>query len=503
MKRKFIYFITALVMAFTLSIGGVGNSYIKAEASSGVLDPLWNTDASNWDNISRYLLLFATVTGAYIEPTLQGEIFAASQAADFLNFMLSDGYSEEEANAVIHGGGGFVRDGIRRDSDGNVTYSDEVSDLFYKYLCNFMDTENGYYVVETMSPEDFQPEWFSEEILYTNFVQTCKNLDFFYCIFSRSASTNVITKISFLKFSGDYFVLYGGGSVFDPASTQVYTTYKNTDILNPAISKSLLDYSEPLTKLSRGPLTWDSFDRYGNPSISIYFCRDVMSSGQIQSHRVISSDGRLLRVYKNHDALNNSNNKLQGFYISQQFSSYNVSNNNTVTLTNSQYQYYTDNSTTIYQNIQNNIDNTGTNLTDDEIRKIIDDTLKDFLDNMPEEEEKEEEEDTKDDDTGDDFVVPGGSVSGNGTGGNGLNDFVGGLGSLLDFLLSLFGKVIGLISDFLNSALELLGNLTSFTEGFSSFLAATFKFLPEEAITLICSGIALVITLGIIKYMRN
>ena len=498
MKRKFIYFITAFVMALTLSVSGVGNSYIKAEASSGLLDPLWNTEASTMENIRRHLVLWGSVAGVAISPNLISAGWLAVTASEFYDFMINDGYPEDVANAVCHGGGGFVRDGINRDKDGNVTYSDEVSDLFYNYLCHYMDTENGYYVVETMAPEDFSPECFSSELLYNNFIQTCKNLDLFYARYTCSPDSNLIKEFTVLKFDGSYFVLRDNISDFSPSTTQVYTCEANYSTEYAAKIKNFQDSSSNiLPKLSNGPLTWSSFSSSGG-AVSTYFDRTETSSGKVLHCKIISSDGRLVRVFKSRSHIKNFNNKSQGFFVSQQFYSYNVSNINTLTLTNSEYQYYVDNSTTIYQNIYNNI-NTGNNLTDDDIRKIIEDTIKEFKDTIPEEDTKTDNDvdNDKEDDTG------GGTVSGNDTGGNGLNDFVGGLGSLLDFLLSLFGKVIGLISDFLNSALELLGNLTSFTDGFSTFLSSTFKFLPEEAITLICSGIALVITLGIIKYMRN
>ena len=134
MKRKFIYFISAIIVAVTLSVSGVGNSYIKAEASSGLLDPLWNTEKSFAENIGRHMLLWANVAGVAVAPNLVTGGSLLINASDFYDFMVNDGYSSDVANAVCHGGGGFVRDGIRRDSDGNTTYSDEVSDLFYRYF---------------------------------------------------------------------------------------------------------------------------------------------------------------------------------------------------------------------------------------------------------------------------------------------------------------------------------------------------------------------------------
>ena len=486
MKRKFIYFISAIIMAVTLSVSGVGNSYIKAEASSGLLDPLWNTNATTIENIKKHLELWAVCAGCFVSPSsIPGMI---TTAQDFYNFMINEGYPEDVANAVCHGGGGFVRDGINRDKDGNVTYSDDVSDLFHKYIMNYIQTDSGYYVVETMSANECYPLFGVNTVAFDNFVQTVKNFGALFCNINTYSSGNFwicLYDLPSLDFIDTDFV-----------STKPFETVQC--IANGSIrgALSLYIHGNDMSHdsfIKAGPVSRSDLTQVDNSTgfkFPIYSSK--LTSSGTETRAVVTTDGRLVKVFTSQSAFMGYNIKQQNFYWNDSFNTYNSNLDNSITISNSDYSTYIDSSSTIYNNIQYNIDNGGDNLTEDDIRRIVDDTLKDFLDNLP-----EEEEDNKDDDTG------GGTVSGDDTGGNGLNDFVGGLGSLLDFLLSLFGKVIGLISDFLNSALELLGNLTSFTDGFSMFLSSTFKFLPEEAITLICSGIALVITLGIIKYMRN
>ena len=487
-------------MAVTLSVSGVGNSYIKAEASSGLLDPLWNTNATTIENIKKHLELWAVCAGCFVSPSsIPGMI---TTAQDFYDFMINEGYPEDVANAVCHGGGGFVRDGINRDSDGNVTYSDEVSDLFYRYFLNYMSTESGYYVVETTTPYDIINFFGGEVVAYQNFLETMNNFDYAFIVVSCNPDGNLqdytMYELPSLTFYDSDFTSSDPFKTMECILIDKYLQdgYWKKGALTLTINGVSMTH---LSLIREGVLSRDSSTVSPTKTGFAFPLAEIKLSSTNSFRGVVTSDGRLCKVFTTPTGFMDFNFKDQKFYVSDSFNTYNSSQDNSVTITNSDYQIYSNSSTnsTIYNNIQYNIDNSGSDLTEDDVRRIVNDTLKDFLDNLP------NEEDNTDDDTGNDFIVPDGTVSGNGTGGNGLNDFVGGLGSLLDFLLSLFGKVIGLISDFLNSALELLGNLTSFTEGFSSFLAATFKFLPEEAITLICSGIALVITLGIIKYMRN
>ena len=115
-KNKFIYTLSAIAMACIVSFSGVGGSYIQARATSGAFDALWNTDVDAWTNIKKHLGLWSSACGVFYNPAQ-----FILDAQDFYDYMVSDGYSEEEANECVHGGGGHVREGIGRDSDGNVT----------------------------------------------------------------------------------------------------------------------------------------------------------------------------------------------------------------------------------------------------------------------------------------------------------------------------------------------------------------------------------------------
>lgn len=93
--------------------------------------------------------------------------------------------------------------------------------------------------------------------------------------------------------------------------------------------------------------------------------------------------------------------------------------------------------------------------------------------------------------------------NGDSGGGTGIGDIIDGIVKFLDTILSLIGKLIGIVSDFVSSALSLFETLTVFTDGFSQFLSGAFGFLPPEAITVIVSGITTIVILAIIKFLRG
>lgn len=106
---------------------------------------------------------------------------------------------------------------------------------------------------------------------------------------------------------------------------------------------------------------------------------------------------------------------------------------------------------------------------------------------------------------------PGNGGGSNGGSDNGSSDSSssGGLGAVLDavtgifdMLLKVVASIVNAITSFVDSVLKTLNSLTGFTNGFSSFLSASFGFLPEEAIALITSGIGLLIMLAVIKFLK-
>ncbi len=77
------------------------------------------------------------------------------------------------------------------------------------------------------------------------------------------------------------------------------------------------------------------------------------------------------------------------------------------------------------------------------------------------------------------------------------------LGKLLASLFGIIEKLISPLIDgvisLINTIMEALGALTNLSEGFSSFLKATFLFIPEDILSIIGLGVMLTIFASIIK----
>ncbi len=104
-------------------------------------------------------------------------------------------------------------------------------------------------------------------------------------------------------------------------------------------------------------------------------------------------------------------------------------------------------------------------------------------------------------DSGDDTGGDSGDTGGDSSGG-GVSAILEGIGKFFDTLLTLVGKIIGMLSDFVNSVLTLFESFAVFTDGFSGFLTGAFGFIPQEAINVIVTGITLLVILAIIKFLK-
>ena len=114
---------------------------------------------------------------------------------------------------------------------------------------------------------------------------------------------------------------------------------------------------------------------------------------------------------------------------------------------------------------------------------------------------EEEREDTSDDSGGDIGDDSGGNNDD--SSGSGVGDLVGGIGKILDTLLSLIGKVMGIVADFTQSVLDLFSGFTTFTDGFSNFLTGAFGFIPAEIWNLVSVGLSLIVLLAVVKFLRK
>ena len=471
-KNKFLYMLSAFALACIISFSGVGGSYIQAKASSGITDVLWNDNATAWENISRHALLWANWAGAFIEPSLVGEMFAVGNSAEFAAYMITEGYTEEEAEECVHGGGGHVRDGISMDEDGNVTYSDEVSDLFHGFLDYYLSENSGYYVFKTTPFSAIPPSYFYSEERYNNFLQTMNSIGMcavkFSCVFDTLTSSSAYTV---LELPTSHFYIK---SVHETDGFYIQSLNDNWVVSNTYSfrfgSNTYTNFQSPY---SLSDLT------QGNAMDGFY---PILKKDNF-AFLILSPNGCNVKLWKSLDAFKNYDVGRQMYYVTDSFNSYDSTIDNSVTMTNQEFNYYNDNSTNIYQIIQDDISENGTDgLTEDRVQEIVDNAVQEIKDSIA--------------DSGNDD-------GGGSDGGSGVGDLVDGIGKLLDTILSLIGKVMGVVADFTQSILDLFSGFTEFTDGFSNFLSGAFGFIPQEIWNVIQVGLSLMILLAVIKFLRK
>lgn len=504
-KNRFLYSLSAVALACIISFSGLGNTYIQAEATSvGIEKGIWNDDVSAWENIKQYFNVYSSIMGLFINPV---QTYISQQS--FYDYMISDGISHDNAHGVFcdcddashtsfsgneHGGGGFVRDGVSVDDSGNVTIDDNISDLFHGYITDILAQNYGWYTIRTVPISYYDnPSLHSTKERYDHVLSVLNTVigdnDVFITTYSMLYQDHFF---GYVCNENTYsFVTDTRYSKKVSSSHDNYDYFKNTDYYYQIkmylydSNWEKVDVNETMYKIDGTSQEGSSIiASNGSSNLYAYYVNED-NLKPIYDFMPITKDGRTIRVFKNVDSMKSFNVNKQPYYATDKWVNYDYSQDNSLSISDSEFQYFYDNSTTIYQNIQNNIVNGGDSLTESDIKKIVEDTIKSLLDDIP-------SSDNSDNGNND-----------NDGGGSGVGDLVGGIGDLLDTILSLIGKVMSVVADFTQSILDLFGGFTEFTDGFSSFLSGAFSFIPQEIWNVIQVGLSLMILLAVIKFLRK
>ena len=87
--------------------------------------------------------------------------------------------------------------------------------------------------------------------------------------------------------------------------------------------------------------------------------------------------------------------------------------------------------------------------------------------------------------------------------GGGLGSLIDGIGSVLNFIVTLIGDVLGLIAEFLDTVYVMIKNLGGSFTNFSNLLGELFTFIPQDLLDLIEAGIGVVIVVVVWKLFRG
>lgn len=214
---------------------------------------------------------------------------------------------------------------------------------------------------------------------------------------------------------------------------------------------------------------------------------------------IFSSDGRMLKVWRNETALYKYLNKMgQSVYYGSNYQNYDNSQDNSYTFTGDYYEKAIDNRN-YYEDINNSVTNyynENTEVNEGDIYNIVNNYYT-VIEN-------------------DGNGGTGGS-GGIGTGDNdgffskiwkGVNSILNGIGSVVGDVVDLLGRMIQEVIESLGVVLvsgieTLFVTLTTFTSGFGTFMTATYGFLPPDGVAVLVAGITLMVVLGIIKFLKG
>ena len=484
--KKITVKLTAIVLSAFIFLGGVGGSYIEGYcAGSGTrfLDVVWNYDDSIAGNLLQYVGLYFAWVGAAAEPTLLGEATVGAFAtAEFLNYMNSDKgieLTEEEipqyfednvstvhqsADGSIHGGGGMV-------------LPDDLVDALHHTAQAILDEQSGYWLIPTLSVND------------PFFVSKCSDLDC-YNYFKENVENN--GKQYVYGFSNPVQAVMLTSDLYPINPSTFISDYKNGNICSLGFYKSDWSVVGGGYSFYVGGKYINMFSYNSTLSIPKDLSSDLRDVFLGEGYPLFSFDGHPVRVWKSVDAYKLFSVGKQPYYCTNEWVNYDYSQDNSMTLTNTYLGNVVNGGVVnnYYNVVQDAIDENNTDgaLTEDQIRDIVTDTINQL------------HTDNNTDQSG------GSGDSGNSgnddSSGGGIGAVIDGIGKFFDTLLTLVGKIIGMLSDFVNSVLSMFESFTVFTDGFSGFLTGAFGFIPQEAINVIVTGITLLVILAIIKFLK-
>lgn len=347
----------------------------------------------------------------------------------------------------------------------------------------YIEEYEGYFMIPTYTYKDVSVSWFPNRELYDFVYSSLKTISAggifgmslvryngSYCFMNLSSSNFVIYSNRSEDRNYSYFPSYLMSSNWD-AEGPYYTVFYQNNALSATCD--FYDLSD-VSFMFDGVKYTTVVDLYTSPYFADYL------NTNLNDIVLFTSDGRSVKWWKSLDAFKQSTVGKSNIYYSNTYSSFDSSVDNSVEFSGSYYS-----NSYSHDVIQNTIDNSS-EVNESTVNNIVNNYITNNY--------------------GD------GSGSGSGSGdsgddwwniGDGITAFIEGVAKLLDFLLKLLGDLIGVISDFLVGLLAVLKELGVVGSSFGDFLAAFFGFLPEEIISMIVSGIGLLVVAGIIKVFKG
>lgn len=473
MKYKILSFIIALVIALQ-SFGSL-TVYASSKGGGGVSRPASKTDTTgfnDWstsDKFKWYSENIISVIGGVV-----GCIFVPSNwnydyfMSTLQSMAIDKGIANDSADFEE-----YLVNRLSKNDDGNIVVQDDLADLMYDTTNIYIEECTGYYLSNTVNWRNISSLAFDTKEDYEMFTNFCKkNLNgtdkvvagrHFTDISSNDNTIRAFTYFDYGSLSDLYFVF----NFYDDSDNLFSAyTYRDWQLTGSYEHIWCNDNSHSVDELF-----YNNYGFLGN-FISRFYC-------------VFITDGtRTVRVYKTVDDMKTYSVGQRPYYVTSQYTNYNTGDDNTCTISDSQLEnssVYGD----VYNYINNNYDNPDA-LTEDELRQILDEYFGRY--NPP---------------SGTDNPSGGGSGSGS-SGGSGLSDFLSGLGSLGDGILSILGKLL----EYIGKAVDLLsGTVTKIIDvipnNITNLIGALFPFIPEEWLVAVELSLVLAVIAGVIKIFKG
>lgn len=353
--------------------------------------------------------------------------------------------------------------------------SDTLLDDFYSVANIYIENETGWSYGTSFTPEQLYSKINHKEV-YDVLVEMCNSLNddeimgFSSCM--GATGTKYYAFIKPLKYDGLV------GTFYDVDG------HKKMDNARPFYEWEVQYCNLDKYYYSDGTF-WETVENYSN-TFSISFVNSYRNPMDNNSYSrpfvAVSKTPRTYRVYKSIDDYKAYSIGTRPYYVTENFTNYDSTIDNSTTITQTEI----DNSVTygdVYNYITNNYDNPD-GLSEDELRAILAEYLTQINNNNS-----------------------GGSGSGSddsGSSGGGLLDFLSGLGSIGDALLSILGKLL----EYIGKALELLtGTVTKVLDlipsNITNLLLGLFPFIPQEWVTAIELSLVLGVVLAVVGAFKK
>ncbi len=428
MKKFLISFLLITILICNSSL----HVYASDNGGGGYSRPSSTTDTTgfnDWSLSDKFSFWFdnlvaniAGVTGLVINPLNWNRDAWMELFLDNGNTMdtalNSENYQEWVANMLS------VND------NGDLVIDDELADIMYIATTQYIKEETPWYVLKTYKFSDIDPSRFQTHTEYEYFQSFLNGFDassviYIYQLYTTSNNTatdnaddyNIGYSCSYYEFVDSDMFIYASSSVENLDNYSGYFKVTSCD-------KDWLFHNDYLNVYNHTThnVSTSTFYTLGKHEIEGF----GRQNSNWNSKGLFTKYGSEVRVYKTVADMKEYSVGQRPYYMTDKFQDYDINGDNSCIVTESDLSngsVYGD----VYNYIINNYDNPD-GLTEDELRDILNDYFGEGS---------------------------GGSGSGNGSGssgGSGLGNFLEGLGSLGDGILSILGKLL----EYVGKAIDLL-----------------------------------------------